>query len=82
MTRTSSPPLIGSGLTITGRSTQSELLPGACSVLDPSKPQIGGSWPSGTILVFDRSLAVGFCPSIQYVFRPVRHSSSFLVRPA
>jgi hypothetical protein len=34
-------------------------------VLDPSKPQIGGSCPFGTIFVFDRSFAVGVVPSIQ-----------------
>jgi hypothetical protein len=56
---------MGSGATLTGRKTQSELDPGACSVLEPSKPQMGGAVPSGTTLVFERSFAVGFCPSIQ-----------------
>jgi hypothetical protein len=49
----------------TGLSTQSEFEPGAWFVLDPSKPQIGGCCPLGTIFVFDRSLAVGLVPSIQ-----------------
>ena len=49
----------------TGRSTQSEWAPGAWLVLEPSKPQIGGSLPSATILVLDRSLLVGSVPSIQ-----------------
>jgi hypothetical protein len=40
-------------------------LPGAWLVLDPSKPQIGGFWPAGTIFVFERSFAVGLVPSIQ-----------------
>ncbi len=65
MTRTSSPPRIGSAKEATGCSTQSELLPGAWFVLEPSKPQMPSSPPSGTILVFDRILAVGSVPSIQ-----------------
>src|SRR3990172_9549935 len=60
-----SPPRSGSGQTNTGLRTQSEFDPGAWLVLDPSKPQIGGSCPTGTILVLDRSFAVGFEPSIQ-----------------
>src|SRR5262245_46528366 len=60
-----SPPRIGSGQTNTGRSTQSELLPGAWFVLEPSKPQIGGASLLGMIFVFERSLAVGLVPSIQ-----------------
>ncbi len=34
-------------------------------MLEPSKPQIGSSAPSSTILVFERSFAVGSVPSIQ-----------------
>jgi hypothetical protein len=49
----------------TGCSTQSDALPGAWLVEDPSKPQMGSSAPSAMILVFDRSLAVGSVPSIQ-----------------
>ncbi len=60
-----SPPRMGSGTTNTGCSTQSELLPGAWFVLDPSKPQIGSSAPSGRTFVFDRRRAVGSVPSIQ-----------------
>ena len=60
-----SPPRIGSGTASTGCSTQSELLPGAWFVLDPSKPQMGRSAPSGRTLVFDRNRAVGSVPSIQ-----------------
>jgi len=37
--------------TKTGESTQSESLPVAWFVDDPSKPQMPGSSPSGTILV-------------------------------
>ena len=59
------PPRIGSGQTNTGMSTQSLLSPVAWLVLEPSKPHFGGSAPSGTIFVFDRSLAVGSEPSIQ-----------------
>src|SRR6478736_6265308 len=65
MTRTSRPPRIGSGKEATGLSTRSEAWPSAWFVLEPSKPQIGGSAPSVRILVFDRSLAVGRVPSIQ-----------------
>ncbi len=60
-----SPPRIGSGTTRTGCRTQSEFSPGAWLVLEPSKPQIGGFSPFGTIFVFDRSFAVGLLPSIQ-----------------
>ena len=60
-----SPPRIGSGHDNTGFNTQSELLPGAWFVLDPSKPQIGSSAPSARIFVFERSRAVGSVPSIQ-----------------
>jgi hypothetical protein len=34
-------------------------------VLDPSKPQIGGSLPCSTIFVLERSFEVGSAPSIQ-----------------
>src|SRR5688572_22539395 len=63
-----SPPRIGSGQLNTGRSTQSDLSPGAWLVDDPSKPQIGRSpafVPSSRIFVFERSLAVGSVPSTQ-----------------
>ena len=49
----------------TGWSTQSDALPGAWFVEEPSKPQIPGSVPSATTFVFDRSFAVGSVPSIQ-----------------
>src|SRR5512136_2151716 len=65
ITRTLSPPRIGSGHENTGRSTQSELEPGAWLVLEPSKPQIGRSLPSCRTFVFDRRRAVGSVPSIQ-----------------
>ena len=65
ITRTSRPPRIGSGKEATGLRTRSEAWPSAWFVLEPSKPQIGGSAPSVRILVFDRSLAVGRVPSIQ-----------------
>ncbi len=60
-----SPPRIGSGYVETGFRTQSELSPVACSVLDPSKPQIGGSSPLSIIFVLLLNLDVGFFPSIQ-----------------
>src|SRR5262245_53681955 len=50
---------MGSGQTNTGLSTQSEREPGAWLVEEPSKPQIGGSAPSGTTFVLERSFAVG-----------------------
>jgi hypothetical protein len=57
---------MGSGQENTGWRTQSELLPGAWFVLDPSNPQIGRSArPSVMTLVFDRTRAVGSVPSIQ-----------------
>ena len=65
ITSTLSPPRIGSGHENTGFSTQSELLPGAWLVLDPSKPQIGSSAPSARTFVFERRRAVGSVPSIQ-----------------
>ena len=55
----------GSGQAKTGWSTQSESLPSAWFVLEPSKPQIGGSLPSSTIFVLLRSSGVGSVPSIQ-----------------
>lgn len=63
-----SPPRIGSGQENTGFSTRSEAWPSAWLVEEPSKPHTGSSVPSGvpaTILVFERSLAVGSVPSIQ-----------------
>src|SRR3954469_12107352 len=54
-----SPPRSGSAQVKTGLSTQSDRSPVACWVLDPSKPQIGGSSPAFTTLAFERSLAVG-----------------------
>ena len=65
ITRIWSPPRTGSGQVNTGCNTQSEFSPGAWLVLDPSKPQIGGSSPFGTILPLERSLDVGSVPSIQ-----------------
>lgn len=68
MTRMSSPPRIGSGKLATGLSTRSEECPSAWFVDDPSKPQIGSSAPlasSARIFVLERSLAVGWVPSIQ-----------------
>src|SRR5919198_1371200 len=68
-TRTSSPPRIGSGQEKTGLRTRSEEWPSAWFVEDPSKPQIGSaSRPGGSpamIFVLERSLAVGWVPSIQ-----------------
>src|SRR6476469_10208607 len=64
-TRTFSPPRIGSWQENTGWSTQSLLSPVACSVDEPSKPQIGRSLPSCMILVFERSSGVGDTPSSQ-----------------
>ena len=65
ITSTLSRPRSGSGHTKTGLSTQSLLSPGACSVLDPSKPQIPGSAPSAMIFVLLRRSGVGSTPSIQ-----------------
>ncbi len=65
-TRMCLPPRIGSGQLKTGFSTQSDASPVACSVDDPSKPQIPGSWTSSArILVLLRSSGVGFTPSSQ-----------------
>src|SRR3954451_13553932 len=55
----------GSGQVNTGRSTQSELAPGAWLVLEPSKPQMSGSLPSATIRVLFRMIGDGLVPSIQ-----------------
>src|SRR5271166_1548094 len=65
MTSRSSGPRSGSGQLQTGLSTQSELSPVAWLVLDPSKPQMPGSLPSGTILVLLRIIGDGSVPSIQ-----------------
>ena len=65
MTSLSFSPRSGSGQTNTGWRTQSESLPVAWFVLEPSKPQIGGSFPSSTILVLLRSSGDGSVPSIQ-----------------
>ncbi len=65
MTSTLSLPRSGSAQMYTGLSTQSLLSPGACSVLDPSKPQMPGSASSAMILVLLRSNGVGSTPSIQ-----------------
>ena len=60
-----SPPRVGSGQVKTGCSTQSEFSPGAWLVLEPSKPQMPGSFPSLTILVLLRIKGLGSVPSIQ-----------------
>src|SRR5687768_17338484 len=66
ITRMLRPPRIGSGHANTGLSTQSDLSPVACSVDDPSKPQIGGSVTSSArIFVLLRSRGVGSTPSSQ-----------------
>ena len=64
-TRMFSPLRMGSGHSKTGCRTQSELLPGAWLVLEPSKPQMPGSSPSLRIFVLLRINGVGFVPSIQ-----------------
>ena len=65
-TRMFLPPRIGSLQVKTGFNMQSDLSPVACSVDEPSKPQIGGVFTlSFRILVFERSCGVGWCPSIQ-----------------
>jgi hypothetical protein len=65
ITSLSSPPRIGSGKLATGFSTQSLLSPVAWLVLEPSKPQMGSSAPSGRTFVFERHSDVGSVPSIQ-----------------
>ena len=65
MTSLSSGPRRGSGQLNTGRRTQSESSPAAWFVLEPSKPQIPGSFPSATIRVLLRSSGDGSVPSIQ-----------------
>ena len=65
MTSLSSGPRSGSGQDQTGRSTQSESWPRAWLVLEPSKPQMPGSFPSGTIRVLLRRSGDGSVPSIQ-----------------
>ena len=64
ITKMLSPPLIGSWNVETGLRTQSELSPVACSVLEPSKPHIGGSVPFSIIFVLLLNLLVGVFPSI------------------
>jgi hypothetical protein len=45
---------------------QSERSPVACSVEDPSNPQIGGVFTElSKIFVLERSIGVGLCPSTQ-----------------
>src|SRR4051794_31124913 len=65
ITRTSSPPRIGSGYAATGWSTQSELLPGAFVLVGGLGwglvVGVGGGWGG----VFDRRRGVGSVPSIQ-----------------
>lgn len=54
------PPRNGSGHVNTGLNTQSDASPVACSVDEPSKPQIGATLtPFLMIFVFDRSIGVG-----------------------
>src|SRR5690625_721259 len=65
MTSLLSPPRIGSGQTNTGWRTQSDALPGAWLVLEPSNPHSGSPAPSARTFVLERSLAVGSLPSIQ-----------------
>jgi hypothetical protein len=50
---------------MTGWRTQSDALPGAWFVLEPSKPQIGGSFPSAMTFVLQRISGLGSVPSIQ-----------------
>ena len=66
MTSLCGSPRIGSSHTKTGLSTQSERSPVACWVLEPSKPQIGGSSPSWDDLALRAQLVhVGWVPSTQ-----------------
>ena len=66
MTRMSSPPRIGSGHENTGFKTQSEFLPGAWLVLEPSNPQMGRSAEGlDRTFVLERRSGVGSVPSIQ-----------------
>ncbi len=59
-TRMFLPPRSGSGHVNTGSNMQSERSPVACSVEDPSKPQIGGVLTElSRILVLERSIGVG-----------------------
>jgi hypothetical protein len=54
------PPRIGSGQVNTGFNMQSDASPVACSVDEPSKPQIGGVFTLfARIFVFERSIGVG-----------------------
>jgi len=66
ITRMLRPPRSGSLHQKTGFSMQSDDSPVACSVDEPSNPQIGGVFTElSRIFVFDRSSGVGFTPSIQ-----------------
>ena len=65
----------GRGRRSTGRSTQSELSPGAWLVLEPSKPQMPGSSPSAMILVFERSIGGRLGAVDPDVLSPVGHDS-------
>src|ERR1019366_3842209 len=65
ITNTSLAPRSGSANVATGLSTQSENLPVAWLVLEPSNPHTGGFLPSATILVLLRRSRVGSDPSIQ-----------------
>src|SRR6201986_2077384 len=61
---------LASGYRATGLSTQSELLPSACIVELPSKPQVGKSASTGGLsnvfrVVFPRNSGTGFFPSSQ-----------------
>ena len=58
-------PRRGSGQLKTGWRTQSESSPLAWLVLEPSKPQMPGSFPSATIRVLLLSKGDGSVPSIQ-----------------
>ena len=59
-TRMFLPPRIGSLQVNTGLSMQSDLSPVACSVEEPSNPQIGGVFTlSFKIFVLERSMGVG-----------------------
>src|SRR3954452_21049251 len=59
------PPRIGSSQTKTGLRTQFERTPVGYRGLEPSNPQVSGSFPVGRIFALDRSLAVGSVPSTQ-----------------
>ena len=66
ITRMLRPPRSGSLHQYTGLRTQSDDSPVACSVDEPSKPQMGGVFTElSMIFVFERSMGVGLTPSIQ-----------------